>query len=1149
MSALNASAQEAGPPPAEPNLQSLPYTTSFEKIDGFEPGNLDGQRGWSVEQGSVEVAAGGQGTGNALRINPSRPSGQVSLRFDPADTEDSIVYSDFHVKPVAVLAALGANADEDAQFIDAEGSIAGFFKINRDGELFVLNGNGENGGEWLPTGASFITTINGQQVGEWVHLTLRQDFQAKVWDLYIDGKISLGNLGLWSDEAEFLNRFSLMGHSQYPLYFDDLTISAENTTFTDADRDGMPDEWEVPLGEFHHRDDDPDDDGLTNIEELVLGTDPMIADTDGDGQLDGAFLAGQATEKQTDQSSEKGESNEEQTDIGRIKEDPDIAAAIAKRRSGEAARRRNFTFPENPTEGDLISSQILLVPFARDGEATDADRKKLAAALEKYMRGGKREAIHPLEEFVGANPDSPYRFWVEAGMGYALWEESRFSRAISVYRNIWERKKGDDSGETGVLVSFVGARLARYLASAGGADELAAVLADSKTRNSPLINSQELAVAAATHGAMKRGDRGTYSCGIDALCELLGKRKDELIGVEVDLATSNGVSLRQLENFANTNGMEMRAAKRGSAPLRQLPLPAIAHLKSGHFVALLAKNDDRYYVSDATFRSHRWVSELAIDEESSGYFLVRDLADKVSFTDVEEVEAVQVKGSKIPASRSDESPCDKGCAGRGQPVVGYNLFSGVHTISDIPISVPAPLAAGGAIEFSIIHRGDDGVDGGGWWKRPNLGEGWFVGWGANVNIDSAADEALIVLPDGRREIWRDENASTGYWKHNSSSATFKTTGSGTFVRTSSDGSKITFSYHGASAWGNKFYVSQIVDSSGMKTIVEAEDVDPGSSEAFRPKRIKDELGNGIELSYVSNSLSSSNNVLKINKVTDLRNPSGTGAREASFTYSGDKLTKVTDVEGIWAEFDYAAKFEYIDSSGNLQISTSNIPYTVSEMRTDDPDATAHFKTKFTMIKDNGNNSEYRRGVIITDPEGFQERIEYRNYFPESHALAGVYYITDGAFKSASANSAERPLVAVAGDVMRFENLNMGTSLHWGKKAMHDTLPNPVSGANYDKAAQTHWLCERNPITGGALTSVVGIPSSYRSPLTYRVFYRYPGQAASASPEIEGSMRGPVTVARVVQNETGGVSTDAIHYDYYNNASWPAQYGEVAGEAE
>jgi hypothetical protein len=54
----------------------------------------------------------------------------------------------------------------------------------------------------------------------------------------------------------------------------------------DADGDGMPDDWEA----FHNVTDptaDPDQDGLTNLEECIFFTDPNVADTDGDGMPDG----------------------------------------------------------------------------------------------------------------------------------------------------------------------------------------------------------------------------------------------------------------------------------------------------------------------------------------------------------------------------------------------------------------------------------------------------------------------------------------------------------------------------------------------------------------------------------------------------------------------------------------------------------------------------------------------------------------------------------------------------------------------------------------------------------------------------------------------------------------------------------------------
>ena len=59
----------------------------------------------------------------------------------------------------------------------------------------------------------------------------------------------------------------------------------------DSDNDGMSDSYETS----HHLDplvndsaEDKDDDGLTNINEMLAGTDPNNSDTDGDGILDGA---------------------------------------------------------------------------------------------------------------------------------------------------------------------------------------------------------------------------------------------------------------------------------------------------------------------------------------------------------------------------------------------------------------------------------------------------------------------------------------------------------------------------------------------------------------------------------------------------------------------------------------------------------------------------------------------------------------------------------------------------------------------------------------------------------------------------------------------------------------------------------------------
>lgn len=63
---------------------------------------------------------------------------------------------------------------------------------------------------------------------------------------------------------------------------------------TDANSNGLPDEWEVVMRldtvSLQTRTDDPDGDGLLNIEELARNTNPLRSDTDGDGINDAAEI-------------------------------------------------------------------------------------------------------------------------------------------------------------------------------------------------------------------------------------------------------------------------------------------------------------------------------------------------------------------------------------------------------------------------------------------------------------------------------------------------------------------------------------------------------------------------------------------------------------------------------------------------------------------------------------------------------------------------------------------------------------------------------------------------------------------------------------------------------------------------------------------
>ena len=85
-------------------------------------------------------------------------------------------------------------------------------------------------------------------------------------------------------DAQILAAFN----SERPLFFDGIL------NVTDSDGDGIADELEDQHACLDRNvpdaDEDPDDDGLSNADELLSGTDPCEADSDGDGVSDGDEL-------------------------------------------------------------------------------------------------------------------------------------------------------------------------------------------------------------------------------------------------------------------------------------------------------------------------------------------------------------------------------------------------------------------------------------------------------------------------------------------------------------------------------------------------------------------------------------------------------------------------------------------------------------------------------------------------------------------------------------------------------------------------------------------------------------------------------------------------------------------------------------------
>jgi len=259
---------------------TLPLIVNFEPAEGYVVGSMAGQQGWSVT-GDVQVVTDPVLAGlQAVNMPGATPVATATRAL----TTTGIVYHDFFMRPVA-----GTTPETAAQWRTPVAGVAVVARADR-AVVQLLTGDGAGAARWQESPVSYPLDAAGA-VG-WRRFTIREDPGARTWDFYADGAMRAANLPFagGAETSAGLPGIRLAGHPTTPTGFDELLAAPENPLFADGDRDGMEDAWEVIHGLDAARDDrdgDADADGLTNIVEYVLGTDPGDDDSDGDGMPDG----------------------------------------------------------------------------------------------------------------------------------------------------------------------------------------------------------------------------------------------------------------------------------------------------------------------------------------------------------------------------------------------------------------------------------------------------------------------------------------------------------------------------------------------------------------------------------------------------------------------------------------------------------------------------------------------------------------------------------------------------------------------------------------------------------------------------------------------------------------------------------------------
>ncbi|MDP0494655.1 MAG: hypothetical protein Q7Q73_00475 [Verrucomicrobiota bacterium JB024] len=263
---------------------NLPYATDFEQEEGYQLGLVESGEGWYLESGlEGEILSGGASGAQSLSLG-----GGQWITFDANSSAPlTVTWVDLFMKPVFV------EVGELPEVISTEQSaVTGFVKIDTQGEVYAVNGDGLGGGAWVPSGQRTALTDNIAQ--DWIRLTYRIDYATKTWDLFVDGQMALADLGFLDNTLNAFSQFAIRSDAEDPTAFDFFYAGEGNPLFVDTSNDGLPDAWAVSQGlnpSANNRYGDDDMDGLDNLAEYMLSTRTDNADTDGDGVSDGMEYA------------------------------------------------------------------------------------------------------------------------------------------------------------------------------------------------------------------------------------------------------------------------------------------------------------------------------------------------------------------------------------------------------------------------------------------------------------------------------------------------------------------------------------------------------------------------------------------------------------------------------------------------------------------------------------------------------------------------------------------------------------------------------------------------------------------------------------------------------------------------------------------
>lgn len=777
----------------------------------------------------------------------------------------------------------------------------------------------------------------------------------------------------------------------------------------------------------------------------------------------------------------------------------------------------------DPTDEDLSRSRLFDEPFYPTwvGGPNDAlENHELAMALKGSLDDPQDRTLAHLEGYAQKFPSGRWVLSVELNRGIFLYDKGYFSLAMNAFRNAWNA--GKNVKASGFLKIKIKDQTDRALAEwirmdsrVGRKDEISKLLTELGPRKPEGKAARYYRDARDAIWNMNYRPGKAFFCGPYALQSILKfqhspKAKDPLFVNSKSPQT--GFSLDQVWGLSSELGMGYQMAKR--KPGSKVIIPCVVNWKLNHYAAIVEQKNGSFHSVDPTFGNNTWLTQDALDEEASGYFLVPNgsLPEGWEPVGIEEASKVWGKGltngkePQPPPCYNPDAACgmptkptdatqNKNCGSHGMPRADMDLFQAAAVMTDTPLSYKP--SVGPVMDFTLSYNSETANP----LVGSNFGFNWSFNWqgfirysyGTINNTPMITSAVVMADPSGGQETFPDFSAISKYTQ--SSLQVVGNVPSGAaqglpdaIVRQLPDGSKEFYGYAIVGLTNITILLSQVTDRKGNT-------VNFNYDGQGRLLSIQDALGKSSSFSY------GDVDPFKITQITD---PFG---RTAQFNYDANgMLQSITDQLQLTSSFTYGPP----SALSSDWVGTMTTPY-----------GTTTFDYGSTNASTGVNELE------LTDPLQGREHVLFRQ---PADQLSGELLQPSA---SPLDINAPIPCGMIGSDSFMYDR----NTYFWSKKAMEKA---PLSLAT---VKIYHWLH-----TPEGQQSAV--PECIKNPLENRIWYLYEGQSTNSQGSFnqvyESSdfmLPKPIVVSRF----TDSSYTQCQKWNYaYNNLGKPTNITDPKG---